>query len=79
MGALRIIVTILFVLVCIIMVGIIILQEGKSANVSGAINGLADTYWGKNKAHSFEGKLERGTKVLAILFIVLAIVLNMNW
>ena len=76
---LRVAVTVIFVIVCILMVALIIMQEGKSANLSGAISGLADTYWGKNKAHSFEGKLERATKVLAVLFIVLAIVLNMKW
>ena len=76
---LRVAVTVIFVIVCILMVALIIMQEGKPANLSGAISGLADTYWGKNKAHSFEGKLERATKVLAVLFIVLAIVLNMKW
>ena len=76
---LRVAVTVIFVIVCILMVALIIMQEGKSANLSGAISGLADTYWGKNKARSFEGKLERATKVLAVLFIVLAIVLNMKW
>ncbi len=76
---LRAAVTIIFIIVCILMVALIIMQEGKSANLSGAISGLADTYWGKNKARSFEGKLERTTKILAVLFVVLAIVLNMKW
>ena len=37
-----------------------------------------DTYWGQNKGRSMEGALVRGTKMLAILFIVLAAVLNLK-
>ena len=53
------------------------MQEGKSAGLSGAINGIADTYWGKNKGRSIEGKLEMATKILAVLFIVISLVLNL--
>ena len=52
------------------------MQEGKSAGL-GTIAGAADTYWGKNKGRSIEGKLETVTKVLAVAFFVLAIVINM--
>lgn len=51
------------------------MQEGKSAGLTGTINGMADTYWGKNKGRSMEGTLEKATKILAFLFIVLAAVL----
>ena len=53
------------------------MQEGKSAGLSGAISGVADTYWGKNKGRSMEGKLEKYTKILAVAFFVLAIVCGM--
>jgi len=79
MGALRVIVTILYVLICIALVVVVIAQEGKSAGLSGAINGVADTYWGKNKGRSMEGKLEVMTKILATAFIVLSVVLNLTW
>ena len=79
MGALRVIVTILYVLICIALVVVVIAQEGKSAGLSGAINGVADTYWGKNKGRSIEGKLELFTKILATAFIVLSVVLNLTW
>ena len=55
------------------------MQEGKSAGLSGAINGVADTYWGKNKGRSMEGTLEKITKILAALFIIFSIVLAMKW
>ena len=79
MGALRVIVTILYVIICIALVVVVIAQEGKSAGLSGAINGVADTYWGKNKGRSIEGKLEFLTKILATAFIVLSVVLNLTW
>ena len=78
MEALRIIVTVLYVLICIALTIVVIMQEGKSAGL-GAISGMAETYWGKNKGRSIEGKLELATKILAVLFIVLSLVLNMNW
>lgn len=79
MGTVRLVVTIVFIIISIALTAIVLLQEGKSAGLTGSINGVADTYWGKNKGRSIEGKLEKGTKVLAILFLVLAIVMNMNW
>ncbi len=78
MEALRIIVTVLYVLICIALTIVVIMQEGKSAGL-GAISGMAETYWGKNKGRSIEGKLELATKILAVLFIVISLVLNMNW
>ena len=78
MAALRVIVTILYVLVCIALVVVVIAQEGKSAGLSGAINGVADTYWGKNKGRSMEGMLVQITKIGVILFLVLAVVLNLG-
>lgn len=53
------------------------LQEGKSAGL-GTIGGMADTYWGQNKGRSMEGALVKSTKFLAILFLVLAVVLNLK-
>ncbi len=77
MGALRIILTILFILVSVVLATIVLMQEGKSAGL-GVISGAADTYWGKNKGRSIEGKLEKFTKILAVAFMLLAIILNLN-
>ena len=67
---------IIFVIVCIALTIIVLMQEGKSAGLTGSISGMADTYWGKNKGRSMEGTLEKITKVLAVLLIVLAALLN---
>ena len=74
---LRIILTIVFVILCIAMTVIVLMQEGKSAGL-GAISGAAETYWGKNKGRSMEGKLVQITKYLAIGFMLISIILNLN-
>lgn len=79
MDVLRVVVTILYIIVCIALVVLVLMQEGKSAGLTGSISGAAETYWGKNKGRSMEGTLERITKVLAILFIVISVILCMNW
>lgn len=77
MAALRIVLTIIFILVSVVLAAIVLMQEGKSAGL-GVISGAADTYWGKNKGRSIEGKLEKITKILAVAFMLFAILLNMN-
>lgn len=78
MAVLKIILTIVLVLICIALTVIILMQEGKSAGL-GAIAGAADTYWGKNKGRSMEGMLVKITRILVILFIIIACVLNMGF
>lgn len=73
---LKTVLDIIFVIVCIALTIIVLMQEGKSAGLTGSISGMADTYWGKNKGRSMEGTLEKITIVLAVLLIVLAALLN---
>ncbi len=73
----RIALTILFILICIALVVLVLMQEGKSAGL-GAISGAAETYWGRNKGRSMEGQLVKITKILSVVFILLALVLNLN-
>lgn len=77
MEILRIILTIVFIIICIALVAIVLLQEGKSAGL-GAISGAAESYWGKNKGRSMEGTLVKITRILVIAFIVIAAILNIN-
>ena len=74
---LRIILTIIFILICIALTALVLLQEGKSAGL-GAISGAAETYWGKNKGRSMEGMLVKLTRIGVILFLVIGMVLNMG-
>ena len=77
MAVLKIILTVVFIIISIALTVIILMQEGKSAGL-GAIAGAADTYWGKNKGRSMEGMLVKITKILAVFFMLLAAVLNLN-
>ena len=77
MAVLRIIVTIVFILICIALTVLVLMQEGKASGL-GAISGMAETYWGKNKGRSMEGTLVKVTKYLAISFIVIAALLNIS-
>ncbi len=73
----RAILAIIFIIISLIITVIILMQEGKSAGL-GAIAGAADTYWGKNKGRSMEGRLVKFTVVCVVLFFVLSIVLNLG-
>ena len=79
MEVLRAIVQIVYIGICAVLVFIVLKQEGKSSGLSGALTGASESYWSKNKGRSAEGLLEKSTKVLATLFIVLSVVLNLNW
>ena len=70
MQILRTILTILFVIDCIALTVVVLMQEGKSQGL-GAIAGAADTYWGKNKGRSMEGVLVKLTRILLFLFLAL--------
>ena len=78
MEIVRILLTVVFIIVCLALIGIVLLQEGKSAGL-GAIAGAAESYWGKNKGRSMEGTLVKVTKYLVVAFIVIAAVLNINF
>jgi preprotein translocase subunit SecG len=71
------IITIVFIILSIAITVVILMQEGKSAGL-GAIAGAADTYWGKNKGRSMEGMLVKLTRAGVVLFLVLAMALNLG-
>lgn len=78
MEILRIILTVIFAIDCIGLTILVLMQEGKQQGL-GTIAGAADSYWGKNKGRSMEGGLVKLTTIMAVLFFVLAAVLNMNF
>lgn len=67
-----------YILVCCVLTVIVLMQEGKQAGLTGAISGAAETYWGKNKGRSMEGGLELVTRILAVVFVVLSLILNLK-
>lgn len=78
MQILKIVLTIIYVIVCIVLTVIVLMQEGKSAGL-GAIAGAADTYWGQNKGRSMEGGLIKATRILTVAFFALSVILSMNF
>lgn len=64
------------ILAALILIVAILLQEGRRAGINGAISGGADTFLSKNKARSVDAFLARWTKVVAIGFVVLVLVVN---
>ncbi|MBR3772671.1 MAG: preprotein translocase subunit SecG [Clostridium sp.] len=76
---LRAIASIIYVLVCIALSVVVLMQEGKQAGLSASISGAAESYWGKNKGRSMEGALAKATKVLSGVFLLFSILLCLNW
>ena len=76
MAILNGIVTVLLVITALILIATVLLQPGES-NGLGAIAGGAETFFGKNKAKSMEGKLALATKVSAGVFIICALIVGL--
>ena len=77
MEYLKIALTILFAIDCIVLTALVLSQEGKADGL-GAISGSSNTFWGQNKARSKEGKMVLATRISAILFVILAVALNLG-
>ena len=65
----------IYFLVALALVAIVMLQSGKSAGLSGAIAGGADTFLSKNKAKSADARLARMTKWVAVVFMLLTLII----
>ena len=78
MSTLKMIATVAYIIICIALVIVVLMQEGKTSGL-GALSGAADSYWSKNKGRSQEGMLVKIARVLAILFVVLSVVLCTSW
>ena len=77
MSALTIVLTVLQVLCGIALTVIVLFQSGKSAGLSGAIAGGADTFLSKGKAKTLDAQLAKATKWVALAFVVLTLALNL--
>ena len=81
MTALKVVLTVLFIIDCVAMIVLILMQQGKNEGL-GALAGFnanSDTYWSKNKGRSEEGRMIRLTRILVIVFVALAIILNIGF
>ncbi len=71
----QIVLSIIYFIVALGLIAVVMLQSGKSAGLSGAIAGGADTFLSKNKAKSADARLAKMTKWIAIVFMLLTLVL----
>lgn len=79
MAVIRTILTLLFLIDCVALIIIVLMQQGKSQGLGALAGEMSETYWGRNKGRSAEGNLKKATRIMAIVFIVLAVVLNMKF
>jgi len=72
----EIVINILHIIVCIAIIAVVLLQSGRSAGISGAISGGAETFFGKNKGRTIDAMLSKYTGVAAMVFLLTAIILT---
>ena len=77
MGTLNLTLAIIHVMGSLFLIAIVLLQSGKRSGLSGAIAGGAETFLSKGKARTFDAKLTKMTKWVALVFVVLTLVMNL--
>ncbi len=74
----RTVMTVVFIIVCLVLIVVVLMQEGKDAGF-GTFSGQVDSYVNKNRGRTREGQLERLTVILGILFFAIAIGLSLKY
>ncbi len=77
-GVITIILSVAEILVSVALIVVILMQSKNASGLTGALGGMgqSNTYWDKNKGRSLEGKLAKYTKILAALFIIIALAIS---
>lgn len=73
MSILGYVVTAIHIIFSISIIVIVLLQSGKTAGLSGAISGGAETFFGKNKGRTIDALLSKYTAIAAIAFLITSI------
>ena len=77
MGVFEIILVVVQTLLSIALIGVVLMQSGKEAGLSGALSGSSDSYLNKNKNGSLDQKLAASTKWIALAWAVLTLILRL--
>ena len=77
MGVIETILIILEALCSIALIGVVLMQSGKEAGLSGALSGNSDTYLSKNKKGNLDQMLASSTKWIAAAWVVLTLILSL--
>lgn len=78
-AVIRTILTLVFLIDSVALVITVLMQQGKTQGLGALAGEMSETYWGRNKGRSAEGNLKKATRIMAVAFIVLAVVLNMKF
>lgn len=73
----EVVINILHIIVCIAIIAVVLFQSGRSAGISGAIAGGAETFFGKNKGRTIDAMLGKYTSVGAAIFLITAVILTL--
>lgn len=77
MEFLKVILIVIYVIVCLVLIGLALIQSGEDEGASGTIVGSSsNSFFEKNKGRTKEGRLKKWTIILGIAFIVLTIILG---
>lgn len=74
MGATKIVFAVIQIIISIILIGVVLMQSGKTSGLSGSIAGGAESFFGKNKGRTIDALLDRWTSLVAISFAVFSMV-----
>ena len=77
MAVIEIILVVIQALLSIALIGVVLMQSGKEAGLSGALSGSSDSYMNKNKKNDLDSKLAASTKWIAGVWAVLTLVLTL--
>ena len=77
MGVVEIILVVIQTLLSIALIGVVLMQSGKEAGLSGALSGSSDAYLNKNKAGNLDQKLAASTKWIALAWVLLTLILSL--
>ena len=77
MEVLKIVLTVFEVIASLVLIGVVLLQSGKEAGLSGAISGNSDSYLSKSGKGGLDKLLAKSTKWVALVWIVLTLTLTL--
>ena len=77
MGVLETILIVLEAICSVALIGVVLMQSGKEAGLSGALSGNSDSYLSKNKKGGMDQILATSTKWIALVWVVLTLILSL--
>lgn len=77
MSVAQLVISIIIVVAAVFLIGVVLLQSGKNSGVNSAISGGADTFLAKNQGNTWDHRLAKLTRIVAAVFMVAVLVLNL--